>query len=174
MTVVDEQVRYPLGKGTIMKRIDATTLSDWIESIEQLPYEVKRLTVNLNDEQLSSTYRSDGWTIRQLVHHLADSHSQAYNRIRTALTEYIPSIQIYDEQGWSELADYDLPIASSLMIIEGIHNRWVYLLKNLTAQQLKRTYEHAVDGELTVEQAIGLYAWHGEHHIAHIRLALTK
>lgn len=172
--MLDESLRFPIGKVSVEKRIDATMLNEWIESIQELPNELKRLTANLTDDELSNTYRVEGWTIRQLVHHLADSHSNAFNRIRTALTEDNPIIKPYEEQLWAELKDNDLPIASSLMIVEGLHNRWVYLLKNLTSAQLKRKYTHAVDGELLVEQAIGIYAWHGNHHLGHIRLALKQ
>ena len=126
-------------------------------------------SLDLNEDQIDEPYRQGGWTVRQLIHHIADSHMHAFGRIRFALVEDQPIIKPYDEAAWANLHDSrTAPIEWSLELIEALHARWVMLLNHLTADQWQRTYLHLESGPTTVEQAILLYAWHSRHHTAHI------
>jgi uncharacterized damage-inducible protein DinB len=165
--------RYPIGEFNCDEFISTEEIQAWINEIGTLPIRLKEVVEYLNDEDLKCTYRVGSWTIRQLVHHIADSHTNAYTRFKLALTEENPTIKPYAEDKWAELPDSKLPIASSLKIIEALHERWVYLLENLTDEQLKRTFIHPDSGIVSVEKNIGIYAWHGNHHLAHIKNALN-
>jgi uncharacterized damage-inducible protein DinB len=128
----------------------------------------------LTDEQLERRYRSGGWTIRQVVHHVPDSHMQAFVRMKLAVTEDTPTIKPYDEARWAELADVRLtPVGVSLDLLEALHRRWVVLLRAFTDQHFRRGFLHPEIGPMTVDDALALYAWHGRHHAAHIKNALS-
>jgi uncharacterized damage-inducible protein DinB len=123
----------------------------------------------LTDEQLDTPYRSGGWTVRQVVHHVPDSHLNSYVRFKLALTEDNPTIKPYEEGRWAELSDSNsTPVEVSLTLLESLHDRWVRLLRSLTPEQWKRTFRHPELGEMTLEKTLALYAWHGKHHVAHI------
>ena len=123
----------------------------------------------LNNSQIDTPYRPEGWTVRQLVHHLADSHLNAYVRHRLALTENNPTIKPYDENLWAELSDAkSAPIESSLQLLEAMHERWAALLKSMPAADFSRTLNHPERGPMSLDQMIELYAWHGKHHVAHV------
>jgi len=161
--------RYPIGKFT---RIAAPTDSDrsgWIDQIEATPANLRAAVAGLNDEQLDTPYREGGWTVRQLAHHMADSHMNAYVRVRLALTEENPTIKAYEEDRWAELSDAkSAPIEPSLDLLENLHRRWVLLLRSLGADDFARTLVHPVNGPMTLDTVLGIYAWHGRHHVAHV------
>lgn len=160
--------RYPIGKFQFPMEITQSVSNDWITEIEILPGLLKDAVKKLTDEQLDTPYRTGGWSVRQVVHHLADSHMNAYIRLKLALTEEKPLVKTYDETKWAELNDYQLPIESSLFLLEGLHHRWVNLLRSLSQSDLEKSFIHPELGEVSVGKNIGLYAWHGKHHLAHI------
>jgi len=164
--------KYPIGQFESVEVISREQVAEWIEEIHLLPEQLKEVVVDLNEEDLNRTYRPNSWTVRQLVHHIADSHLNSYIRIKLALTEEKPTIKPYEEAEWAKLPDYNLPMSVSIQLIHSLHERWVYLLQNLTDEQLKKSFHHPVLGMITVENSIGTYAWHGKHHLAHIKNAL--
>ena len=140
-----------------------------MESLRLLPQNLRSAVAGLSDAQLDTPYRPEGWTVRQLVHHVADSHMNAYVRIRLALTQDWPPILAYKETSWAELADArTAPVASSLELLEGLHRRLVQLLQSLDDEQWNRGYVHPVNGRQSIEQAALLYDWHSRHHTAHV------
>lgn len=168
-----DKLRYPIGRFVVPDQIDENRLAAWIRSIEQFPVLLRKELDGLKDEELEKTYRSAGWTIRQLVHHCADSHMNSFIRFKLALTEDSPIIKPYMEGDWAELNDAkNFSIDSSIQILEGVHRRWVYLLSSLDQEMLDRTFVHP-DGNqrIDLKTNIGIYAWHGEHHLMHIRIA---
>lgn len=169
-----EHLKYPVGKFTKPENIDKITLEKWIKEIEDFPAALEELTQGLTSEQLQFRYRPGGWTIKQVVHHCADSHMNSIIRFKLALTEDAPTIRPYFEDRWAELPDgLDDNISDSIFIIKGVHGRWIKLLNNLTAEELNRTFIHPEHGKVfTLKENIGIYAWHGRHHLGHIRLAL--
>ena len=160
--------RFPIGpfawEGDVTKRVAA----GWIKEIEELPLLLRCKVEALTDEQLDTPYRRGGWTVRQVVHHLADSHVNAYIRFKLALTEESPVIKPYDEAAWAELPDSRMPVEVSLILLEALHKRWTRLLSGLQKDELKKTFSHPDSGSVTVGENIGIYAWHGRHHLAHI------
>jgi len=122
----------------------------------------------LNDEQLDTPYREGGWTVRQVVHHVPDSHLNAYCRWKLALTEDVPTIKPYDEAAWAQLADAKLPVQVSLALLKSVHKRWVTVLKAMAPEQGARRFQHPELGERNLDQYLALYSWHSRHHVAHI------
>ncbi|MCX8478527.1 MAG: putative metal-dependent hydrolase [Chitinophagales bacterium] len=167
-------LKYPIGNFQKPACITHEILDTWISEIETFPKSLKELVASLTEEQLNTTYRQNGWTIRQIVHHCADSHANSFIRFKLALTEDKPTIKPYHENRWAEMEDSkDLPIEASLKIIEGIHERWTVLLKHLSDEQLARTFIHPEHGKaFRIDENIGIYAWHCKHHLAHIQIAL--
>lgn len=163
-------LRYPIGKPDWKSpRSDAQRASD-LSDLEALPEQLKAAVEGLTEEQLDTPYREGGWTVRQVVHHLADSHINSYLRVRFALTQESPTIMPYPEQIWAELEDArSAPVEHSLRLLEGLHARWHRLLASLDEAGRARTMVHPENGPMTVGQVITLYAWHGRHHLAHIR-----
>lgn len=167
-------LQYPIGKFKAPESLTEEQIKQYITSIEKLPALLREAVAGLKNDQLNTPYRPEGWTIRQVIHHVADSHINSYTRFRLALTEDKPIIKPYMEEKWAELEDgKNADIEVSLTLLEAIHKRWVILLKSLSSQDLKRSFIHPASGEITLEKNIGLYAWHGEHHVAHIS-ALRK
>lgn len=164
--------RYPIGEFDCSDNITPEEVADWIDEIREFPSRLVEVVSNLTDVELNKTYRVNGWTIRQVVHHIADSHMNAFIRFKLALTEDNPTIKPYDQDEWAKSADCKLPIEASLSIIESLHERWSYLLQSLSEEQLNRTFHHPDSGLVRVERNIGIYAWHGNHHLAHIKNAL--
>jgi hypothetical protein len=141
----------------------------FIDTIASLPAELAAAARSLTDAQLDTPYRPDGWTARQVVHHVADSHINAYCRLRFALAENEPTIKPYDENVWSNFADAKtLPVTTSLTLLEALHTRWVTLLRSMTPDQFARVFHHPESGRQTIDSMLALYAWHGRHHTAHI------
>lgn len=161
-------LKYPIGKFQFDGEITESVIKDWINEIEELPRLLIDAVKDLDKEQLDTPYRSEGWTVRQVIHHLADSHMNAYVRFKLALTEETPVIKTYDEAKWAELSDYNLPIEISLSLLDALHRRWTNLLRNLNSGDLEKTFIHPDSGEVSVGKNIGIYAWHGRHHLAHI------
>ncbi len=171
-----ETQKYPIGKFNAPAEISEENLQEAIEIIRLFPEQLKLLVHNLNDEELGKTYREDSWTIRQLVHHISDSHNHAYMRFRWALTEENPTIKAYDEKAWSEMYDNKTaPIAWSITHIEAIHHKLVNIVKMMTEKDWERTYIHNITKEEKQLKTIALmYAWHSMHHFSHIKNALNN
>lgn len=159
---------YPIGTFQFEGKVTATLKDSWIDDIAHLPKLLRDAVHNLTNEQLDTAYRPGGWTVRQVVHHVADSHMNAYIRFKLALTEENPIIKPYDETAWAELSDYTLPIEPSLLLLETLHTRWTQLLRSLTPTDLEKTFIHPDAGSVSLGENIGIYAWHGKHHLAHI------
>ncbi|AUS04094.1 YfiT family bacillithiol transferase [Pseudotamlana carrageenivorans] len=171
-----EKLRYPIGKFECPKSISNSDLNAWISVLEQFPKRLESLVENLNDAQLDTEYRPGGWTIRQVIHHVADSHHHSYTRFKWALTEDKPLIKAYYEDRWAELSDSKFaPIDMSLHHIKAIHFKLVYLLKTLTEADLERRFIHPeTNSEVKLNFQIGNYAWHSNHHYAHIENVLKQ
>jgi uncharacterized damage-inducible protein DinB len=162
--------RYPVGKYVPDDAADAATLARWIEEVAAAPAALRAAVDGLGPAELATPYREGGWTLRQVVHHVPDSHLNAYVRFRLALTEDTPTVKPYDEAAWAELADArTAPPELSLALLESLHGRWVILLRSLGPTDLARAYRHPEHGRtMTLAQTLGLYAWHGRHHTAQI------
>jgi len=169
-----EKLKYPIGKYEPPKTITETQLKEWIEQLAILPQEIADVAADLSEDQLETQYRPDGWTVRQVIHHLADSHINAYTRVRLTLTENRPEVRPYDEVRWAELEDAKSGnIQLSITILKAIHERLVALLETLNFSDFDRTYYHpAAQQEFTLAYLVGNYAWHGKHHLAHIKSTL--
>jgi hypothetical protein len=168
--VVD--ARYPIGRFQPPEVITHEIQHEWITSIAILPRQMQELVRGMADQELDTRYREAGWTVRQVVHHVADSHMNAYCRFKLALTENEPVIKPYNEARWAELNDAaHAPVVVSLELLTALHCRWVALLKSLKTSDFQRTFIHPERGKQSLNETTGLYAWHGRHHLAHIRIA---
>jgi DinB superfamily len=168
-TVSSEELRYPIGRYRPPASIGASDRADWIEQIEALPQNLRQAVAGLNDRQLDTPYRPGGWTVRQVVHHYADSHINSYLRFRWAVTEELTTVKTYDEAVWAELVDAKAaPIELSLALLEPLHARWVLFLRSLGQAEFRRKMQHPEWGEVTVEWLLGQYGWHSRHHVAQI------
>jgi uncharacterized damage-inducible protein DinB len=166
---MDDTLRYPLGRFSFDAEAAAANRAQAIEEIAALAGQLELALKDLNDAQLDTPYRPEGWTVRQLVHHVADSHMNAYIRFRWALTENEPTIKAYDEKGWAELHDArSEPVSVSVALLDALHTRWTALLGSLWAEDFQRKLIHPENGPGTLERYVALYAWHGKHHVAHI------
>jgi hypothetical protein len=164
-----EQLQYPVGKFVAPSTYADSDRSAWIGEIEEAPARMRAAVAGLDEAQLATPYRPGGWTVRQVVHHVPDSHLNSYMRCRLALTEDEPTIRPYLEDRWAELPDAKgAPVEVSLFLLEALHRRWVLLLRSLTADEWKRTFRHPELGVLSLERNLALYAWHGRHHVAHV------
>jgi hypothetical protein len=162
-------LRYPVGKFNFEEDPTAEQTQQAIDEIAATPANLRAAVSGLTDAQLDTPYREGGWTVRQVVHHVVDSHLNSYIRFRFALTEDEPTIKPYDEAVWAELIDAkSSPVEVSLALLEPLHERWVTLLRSLTPEDFKRQFRHPEIGAVTLEKNVGLYAWHGKHHTAHI------
>lgn len=160
--------RYPIGPFVPPEHLTEEVISSWINEIKEWPAQLRQAVAYLTDEQLDTPYREGGWTIRQVVHHTADSHMNAFIRFKLALTETAPVIKPYNEAAWANLPDSGLPVEESLMLLDALHKRWGVLLSSLSTADLEKTFIHPDSGTVTVGENIGMYAWHGRHHLAHI------
>jgi hypothetical protein len=169
-TVVMQEVdpRYPVGRFKRPEKVTPHKRMAAIAALAELPAKLNEALDGLGREQLDTPYREGGWTVRQLVHHIADSHMNAFVRVRLALTEDWPTITPYDEKAWAMLHDAEAPVGWSVALLENLHARWVMLLESLTEEQWARGMKHPVNGPMTVEIATLLYGWHSRHHVAHI------
>lgn len=161
-------LRYPIGPFRYEGEPTTETVESWIREIDQLPAQLEEAVRGLSDEQLDTVYRPEGWTVRQVVHHIADSHLNSYTRFKLALTENHPTIKPYEEGKWAQLPDSKLPVDISLRLIESLHSRWVYILRNMKQEEFMRRFQHPESGGISLKVNVGIYAWHGRHHLAHI------
>ena len=167
----DDHLRYPIGRLELPTTITEEHIAQWIQDIEILPRQFSDAVSALPPGSLDTPYRPGGWTLRQVIHHVADSHINSYIRFKWTLTETMPTIKPYDEKAWAELPDMrDTPVGVSLRLLGALHERWVILLRALTPEQLQLTFIHPESGPVRLEQAIGLYSWHGRHHLSHLYL----
>lgn len=164
-----EQLKYPIGK-YVPQPFSEVQLREWINDIKFLPENIEHAILNLDEAQLDTPYRPEGWTVKQLIHHVADSHMNAYIRFKLGLTEDNPTIKPYREELWAEMDDTkNLPVNISLTILHAVHKRWVEVLQNITAEQWDRTVVHPEHNKtMTLWFLLGMYAWHSRHHTAHI------
>lgn len=162
--------RYPIGPFHAPATISAELRAEHLYRIESLPLDLRNAVVGLDDSQLDTPYREGGWTVRQLVHHVADSHMNALIRHKLALTEETPTIRPYDQARWAELPDArTAPIAASLSLLDAVHSRWSYVLRALAPEHFDRRFHHPEMGKtISIDVNLALYAWHGAHHVAHI------
>ena len=165
---MSEDLSYPIGKFDKNREVSPELRIEFIKTIANLPEKLARAVEGLNEEQLDTEYRPGGWTVRQTVHHVADSHLNSLCRFKLAVTEDKPTIRPYAEERWAELADSKMPLDVSFKIIEGVHARWVELLNSFLGEDFRRELIHPDSGVWTVDQFLHLYAWHSEHHTAHI------
>ncbi len=170
------ELQYPIGKYIVPDHITEEQIKEWIAVLEQLPQRLEQLVTPLSEEQLETPYRPGGWTVRQVVHHVADSHHHSYIRFKWALTEDNPVIKAYYEKEWANLFDTrTAPVFLSLAHLKAVHAKLVYLLKGLTPEQLQRTFTHPEGNTVsTLAENIGRYAWHGSHHLAHIQALIKR
>jgi len=163
-----EELRFPVGR---FDPVDTWTRNDidrWIDVIAACPDNLRAAVRSLTDEQLDTPYRPDGWTVRQVVHHVLDSHMNALIRIKLGLTEDTPRITAYDQDAWSALADYRLPIEGSLAALEGVHERLVVVLRKMEMADYDRKIDHPENGVVSLGWMAQMYRWHSLHHVAHI------
>jgi hypothetical protein len=165
-----ENLKFPIGKFQKPEKLTKEIIESFIQDIESFPSRLKKEVATLNNDQLDTPYRPQGWTIRQVVHHCADSHMNSIIRFKLALTEDKPTIKPYYEERWAELTDSKiLPVEPSLKLLEGLHTRWTVLLKSLKEEDFQKTFIHPEHGrEFRIDENIGVYAWHCNHHLAHI------
>jgi hypothetical protein len=164
-----ERLKYPIGRFTARSSLSASERHALIDDIAVLPADLRGAVSDLSAEQLDTPYRPGGWTVRQVIHHLPDSHLNSYVRFKLAVTEQEPTIKVYDQVAWATLADacHD-DIGMSLVLLEALHRRWTVFLRSLTGEQFARTFRHPELGLVTLEANLQLYAWHGRHHLAHV------
>lgn len=168
-TLHDDLLRYPVGHFDKSREVSPEELEKHLAELEALPAQLRQAVQGLTDVQLDTPYRPGGWTLRQVVHHLADSHMNSYIRFKLALTEDTPTIKPYEEQLWAELPDSKQePVEVSLVLLEALHQRWLVLLRSLRPADWQRKFVHPDSGKTTLVKAAALYAWHGRHHLAHI------
>jgi uncharacterized damage-inducible protein DinB len=160
--------RYPIGRFTPPESITSEDRREAIFTISEMPEQLREAVRSLNEEQLDTPYREGGWTVRQLVHHIADSHMTAFHRLCRGLTENNPEIHGYDEAAFAELPDHKMPVQWSIDLLEGVHARWVTLLNSMDDAQWERTWNHSERGLQRLDAVTLLYAWHSRHHVAHI------
>lgn len=168
-------LRYPIGKFNFSAALSAEDIDRHVSEIEILPSLLEIAVENLSGEQLDTPYREEGWTVRQVIHHLPDSHLNAYIRYKLALTEDEPAISTYEEKEWAKLDDvFQTPVKVSLSLLENLHKRWVILLRSLTEEQLERCFVHPELGKVNIKTSVAHYAWHGNHHLAHIQSLINR
>ena len=169
-----EKLRFPVGRMATPKEIDQEMIENWIHTLAEFPNTLDKKVASLSSQELSYVYRPEGWNIKQLVHHCADSHMNSLIRFKLALTEDVPTIRPYMESRWAELIDgQDDDIESSLNILKGVHHKLAVVLRSLNEEELNREFIHPEHGKkFSLKENIYVYAWHCEHHFAHIQLAL--
>lgn len=164
-----EKLKYPIGRYQVADNINKTSIDNWIKEIESLPQRLADAVKGLKPEQLRTPYRPEGWTVQQVVHHIADSHMNSYIRFKLSLTEDKPMIKPYDEKLWAELPDSKLTdVSVSFDLIKALHKRWAILLKQLSKEELDKEFLHPESGMKKLNETICHYAWHGNHHLAQI------
>ncbi len=173
MTELDD-LRFPIGRFTPSATSLPGIRAAHIHTLQMLPERLKAAVAGLSDAQLDTPYREGGWTVRQVTHHLADSHAMAYTRCKLALTEDWPTINPYNEKAWADLADSRLPVAVSLTMVTAVHERWVALLESLSEEDFRKGYNHPERGREMLVKMLAMYDWHSRHHVAHITALRTR
>lgn len=166
--------QFPIGKLEVPTNATLDDVREWAAQTDTYVSRLRDVVDGLTDEQLAKTYRDGAWNVRQLVHHIADSQLNMYQRLKLALTDDNPSVPAFDQDAWATEPDTELPVESSLLMLDGINQRIVALAHTITPEQLQRTFTHAVNGEITVATKLKKLAWHEEHHLAHIQIALQQ
>jgi hypothetical protein len=166
-------LQYPIGRFTLPESTAAEQRQTWIREIARAPQDIRAAVSGLAPGQLDTPYRPGGWTVRQVAHHVPDSHMNAFIRFKLALTEDQPTIKPYDEARWAVLADAALPVDPSLDLLDALHIRWVRLLETMSERDYQRTFVHPESGAWRLDQYLAQYAWHGRHHTGHIRLVAS-
>lgn len=173
--MTDEHLRYPIGKFEVPLTYTPEDIRNWIKIIDELPGKLRIAVGQLTVQQLDTPYREGGWTIRQVIHHIADSHMNAFIRFNWTLTEDNPTIKAYLEAEWARQPDHQMPVEPSLKILEGLHQRLVKLLSSFTDKELNRTFIHPQTNDtISLKRLIALYAWHSRHHLAHVTETVKK
>lgn len=167
-------VRYPIGELQVPENVTLQNVQEWLKDIGTYTVRLREVVDSLTDEQLSKTYREGAWSVRQLVHHIADSQLNMYQRLKLALTDENPTVPAFDEEKWAIQPDTELPVESSIKMLEGINERIVALGNSLTEDQLARVFTHEKNGEITVATKLKKLSWHENHHLKHIKIALSK
>ncbi|MEM9681131.1 MAG: YfiT family bacillithiol transferase [Bacteroidota bacterium] len=167
------RLRYPIGQFNMPDDITKEYINQWIRTIEDFPKAIETITSDLSEEELNYRYRPAGWTIRQVIHHCADSHMNSIIRFKLAMTEESPTIRPYFEDRWAQLTDYSEDISYALSILKGVHAKLAILMRSFNDADLKREFIHPEHGKrFSLEETIGTYAWHSNHHLAHIKQAM--
>jgi hypothetical protein len=169
-----ELLRYPTGRAVIRDGLGLAERTALIDRIAGVPQRMREAVAGMDDAALDRPYRPGGWTARQVVHHVPDSHMNAYVRFKLAATEQDPAIKTYEESDWARLADAKLPIGVSLDLLTALHERWTAWMRTLDDAAWRRAYVHPESGRVPLERALQLYAWHGDHHVAHVRSVREK
>lgn len=167
-------VRYPIGKLQVPEKVTVENIQEWLKEIETYTIRLRETVGSLSEEELNETYREGSWTVRQLVHHIADSQLNMYQRLKLALTDENPIVPAFDEEKWAIQPDTKLPVESSIKMLEGINERIVFLGQSLTEEHFNRSFTHQINGKITVATKVAKLAWHEEHHLAHIKIALSQ
>ena len=166
---ISADLRFPIGRYHSVREISSDQREEWIRELEALPGNLRSAVAGLSQTQLDTPYRPGGWTVRQVVHHLPDSHINSYCRFRLALTEHTPMVKTYEESLWAELPDArNSAVEPSLVLLEGLDGRFTALLRSMTEADFSRAFLHPELGEIRLDWTLGLYAWHSRHHVAHI------
>ncbi|HXH69035.1 MAG TPA: putative metal-dependent hydrolase [Pyrinomonadaceae bacterium] len=165
---MNEDLSFPIGKYNKDKKITLEQRKQFIKEIAELPNALRQAVENLSDGQIDTPYRPEGWTVRQVIHHVGDSHMNSFIRFKLALSEDNPTIHPYAENLWAETAEYKMPVEVSLDLIDSIHQRWATLLNSMSDEDFARTINHPETGVWTLGNLLGMYVWHGKHHAAHI------
>jgi uncharacterized damage-inducible protein DinB len=161
--------RYPIGEFSFDGTLTEAQKARYLDDVEQTPARLRAAVSDLSDPQLDTPYRDGGWTVRQVVHHVPESHMNSYIRFKLALTEEAPTIRPYMEDRWAKLPDATTaPVELSLVLLEFLHKRWMLVLRAMKPEEWKRTFRHPEIGLMTLERALALYSWHGRHHVAHV------
>ncbi|MES2703801.1 MAG: putative metal-dependent hydrolase [Bacteroidota bacterium] len=165
-----EQLKYPIGRYQKPEQYDAAMKHEWLGALKGLPVWLDACIENLDEHQLHTPYREGGWTIQQVIHHLADSHMNAYIRLKLALTEDNPTVKPYDENAWALLPDNDMPVNLSITLLHALHRKLVHLLQHIEEAAWQNTYYHPDHKrDFPVWEVVAMYAWHSRHHMEHIR-----
>jgi uncharacterized damage-inducible protein DinB len=167
--------RYPIGEFSFDGTLTEAQKAKHLDDIEQTPARLRAAVLGLSDQQVDTPYREGGWTVRQVVHHVPESHMNSYIRFKLALTEEAPTIRPYMEDRWAKLPDATTaPVELSLVLLESLHKRWMLVLRAMKPEEWKRTFRHPEIGLMTLEKALALYSWHGRHHVAHVAALREK
>jgi len=167
-------VKFPIGELQVPEKVTTEDIQEWLKQISTYTTRLRETVDSLSDDDLNKTYRDGSWTVQQLVHHIADSQLNMFQRLKMALTDDNPTVPNFDQDKWAVQPDTNLPVESSIKILEGINERIVSLANHITEEQLTRSFTHEINGKITVQTKLAKLSWHQEHHLAHIKIALSK